>query len=85
MSFGRFLEGDVYVFEHVSGHIECCACFLAEEAFSSFEFKTPREALAHLEKHKEAGHDVAVAEENIKLEYPDLDVVIQPYKKPAED
>lgn len=30
MSYCRFSEGDVYLFEHVGGYIECCSCLLAE-------------------------------------------------------
>jgi len=38
MSYARFgWDGsDVYVFMHVSGHLECCACILAHGDWESF-------------------------------------------------
>jgi hypothetical protein len=59
MSYCRFLEGDVYVFMHVGGHLECCACFLGEmDPWGSFQAKSTQEMVDHLEKHKAAGHYV---------------------------
>jgi hypothetical protein len=58
MSYCRFLEADVYVFMHVSGHLECCACFMSEDAWDSFEAHSTQEMIDHLNKHKAAGHDV---------------------------
>lgn len=84
MSFSRFGESDVYVFEHVAGFIECCACIMADEDWVSVELSTPRAALKHLDEHEALGHDVKLARENIIAEYPDLDIVIQPYERPAD-
>ena len=84
MSFSRFWDSDVYVFEHVAGHIACCACIMADEAWTSVECPTPRAALQHLDEHEALGHDVQIARANIIAEYPDLDIVIQPYEKPAD-
>lgn len=57
MSYCRFLEADVYVFMHVGGHLECCACFLGErEPWGSFQAKSTQEMVDHLEKHTAAGH-----------------------------
>lgn len=84
MSFARFGEGDVYVFEHVAGYITCCACIMADEAWASVDFSTPRATLKHLDEHDALGHDVEVARENILAEYQDLDIIIQPYEKPAD-
>lgn len=28
MSYCRFSDGDVYMFDHIDGYIECCACRL---------------------------------------------------------
>lgn len=80
MSYERFWSSDVYIFPHVGGGIECCACFLSldEEPFPNF--KTPREALAHLDKHVEAGHDIGKARDRIEEEFEDLDVVIEPWE-----
>lgn len=80
MSFERFSTSDVYVYEHVSGFIECCGCWFVDwdtEAFPSF--KTPRKALEHLYRHMSAGHDVGASVARIIKAYPDLDIEIQPY------
>jgi hypothetical protein len=87
MSFERFSSSDVYIFEHVGGFIQCCGCWLAEEIDSDewlLELKTPREALAHLDRHEEAGHDIGSARSRIEKEYPDLDIQIEPYITPPE-
>lgn len=87
MSFERFMTSDIYMFEHVGGFIQCCGCWFGDWGISiegngdSFpEFKTPREALAHLDAHEQAGHDIGSARNRIEKEYSDLDVQIQPYK-----
>ncbi len=36
MSYCRFSDGDVYMFVHVAGGIECCACSLAPKVKSIF-------------------------------------------------
>lgn len=83
MSFSRFSDADVYVFEHVGGGIECCGCWLtAGEKYGwSYNAKTPREMLEHLDKHEAAGHDVDIARIRIKREYEDLDATIEAYEK----
>ena len=58
MSYCRFLEGDVYVFMSVGGHLECCACILDIEDWHSFEAKSTQEMIDHLEEHKKVGHFV---------------------------
>lgn len=87
MSFSRFgWDSDVYVFEHVGGFIQCCGCQYGEENFGFYEAKTPREMLAHLDKHEADGDNVKRAKENIIAEYvEDLDVEIQPYVMSEED
>lgn len=88
MSFERFSTSDVYIYEHVSGFIECCGCFFSGDWFkgdATFpQLKTPREALAHLDKHEAAGHDIGAARVRIEKEYPDLDIEIRPYKEDPE-
>lgn len=90
MSYARFgWDGsDVYVFEHVGGFIQCCGCLLTEpedgEDFGFANFKTPREALAHLEEHVSAGHFVPSytfgrMREDYKLV---MDTPIEPYVTP---
>ena len=63
MSYARFSsDSDVYVYASTAGGIECCRCrFIADT------HDTPRndavmvdedEMIAHLEKHRKAGHRV---------------------------
>ena len=87
MSFERFSTSDIYMFEHVGGFIECCGCWFGEwDQIEPFpQFKTPREALAHLDTHEKAGHDIGNARNRIMQEYPDLDIEIQPYARSPED
>lgn len=89
MSFERFSSSDVYIFEHVGGFIQCCGCWFSgdwvNESVEFPEFKTPREALAHLDVHENAGHDIGGARERIIKEYPDLDIIIEPYKRDQAD
>ena len=88
MSFERFGSSDVYIFEHVGGFIECCGCWIAEpkdpEIFGFAHLKTPREALAHLDAHELAGHDIGGARHRIEKEYEDLDAPIEPYVRTPE-
>jgi hypothetical protein len=74
MSYCRFSDGDVYMFASTQGGVECCACRLTpQETYvteltlgqpqhyqmhGSLNFKTEQDALAHLEHHRAAGHDV---------------------------
>lgn len=94
MSFERFSSSDVYIFEHVGGFIQCCGCWLeggnfglsVEENDDSWfvNLKTPRQALAHLDRHEEAGHDIGGARRRIEKQYEDLDLPIEPYITPPE-
>lgn len=93
MSYARFGSGgsDVYVYEHVGGFIECCGCSLAKDedggvfGFGFTHLKTAREAIEHLEKHREAGDTVLDRTfEFIRTDHPDLDAQIEPYVEPEE-
>lgn len=80
MSFERFSSSDVYIYEHVGGFIECCGCLFSDWNTEPFpQLNTPREALTHLYKHIDAGHDIGKAAVRIIQEYPDLDIEIEPY------
>ena len=85
MSFERFASSDVYIFESVSGHIECCGCSLALpddlEIFGTALMSTPREALAHLDLHESRGDDIGGARRRIEKEYEDLDAPIPVYQR----
>lgn len=88
MSFARFSDADIYIYEHVGGFIECCGCSLIDpedgEMFGFAHLKTPREALAHLDAHEERGDDIGGARRRIEKEYEDLDKEIEPYVTPPE-
>lgn len=80
MSFERFSTSDIYMFESVEGCIECCGCLLADWDTDYFpQFKTPREAINHLNRHEEIGHDTGSAIKRIIEDYPNLDIEIEPY------
>lgn len=88
MSYARFGwdNSDVYVFEHVSGFIQCCGCHLTkdnpDELFGFADLKTARLALEHLDEHVKAGDTVPASTfERIKEDHPDLDAEIQPYER----
>jgi hypothetical protein len=89
MSFERFSSSDRYIFDHVSGFIECCGCSLIDpgdgKIFGFAHLKTPREALAHLDLHEEAGDDIGGARRRIEKGYEDLDAPIEPYVRSEED
>lgn len=52
MSYARFSDGDVYVFPHVDGYVQCCGCILGDK----WDFHSPDEVVAHMHEHAEAGH-----------------------------
>jgi hypothetical protein len=83
MSFERFSTSDIYMFEHVGGFIECCACNITlpwdGELFGFARLATPREALEHLDQHEMNGDDIGGARNRIIKDYPDLDIEIQPF------
>lgn len=77
MSYARWSEGDVYVYEDVSGGFTCCGCSLhpdndkedGPDEVKSINVKTRQEMLAHLDKHVAAGHLVpSRAVERLKRE-----------------
>lgn len=90
MSYARMSdESDVYIYSHANGFIECCGCSITEpEEYEDFGFArlaTAREALAHLDKHVELGHNVPEkAFIRIREEHEDLDAPIEPYVTPSE-
>jgi len=85
VSFARFSNSDIYMFEHVGGFIECCGCWFVDwDAEFYPQLKTPREALTHLDSHEKAGHDIGNARNRIIDTYDDLDVEIDPYVTPSE-
>lgn len=62
MSYCRFGEGDIYMYQNVEGLYVCCACRLNNKDVYGLRdnkyYETTRGALKHLRKHKKAGHIV---------------------------
>jgi hypothetical protein len=61
VSYARFgwNGSDVYVFAHVAGLLECCACALDHgEFWESFQSSDTQTMIDHLKKHEESGHIV---------------------------
>ena len=84
MSYCRFYNADAYIYEHVRGFIECCACFITEpeegEVLSFYRANTAREILAHIDEHIAVGDYIPQsAIERIKADNPDLDKQIEKY------
>lgn len=66
MAYSRFWDSDLYIYSHIDGYIECCACWLNDklEEYSLFglsEKITNDEQLEeHLDRHILAGHKVPI-------------------------
>lgn len=55
MSYCRFSESDIYLFESTNGGFECCACSLTTEVLESAIIETRIEAIFHVWAHRAAG------------------------------
>jgi len=66
MAYSRFIDSDIYIYPHVSGHIECAACWLNENKeeyslyLSSVCITNDDQLRDHLELHAKAGHDMPI-------------------------
>ena len=62
MAYARWgKDSDVYVFEHVAGHYECCGCLIVpedEDGESYFKCNTPELMWNHLVEHTLRGDRV---------------------------
>jgi hypothetical protein len=65
MSYCRWGDGDLYIYEDVHGGLTCCACKLLNPGkpaldadATSFHCPTRSALIAHVEEHLAAGHDV---------------------------
>jgi len=56
MSYARWLEGDLYLYQHVDGYFLCCRCKL-EDGWDWIS-EEPLDVLDHLKAHRDAGHTV---------------------------
>ena len=60
MSYSRFSHADVDVYMDVNGSLACCGCLLTDDPETSggWYYNSTDEMIAHLDKHRAAGHDV---------------------------
>lgn len=64
MAYTRFFDSDLYIYPHVEGHIECCACWLNEskDEYSLFlanvKITNDDDLKEHLDRHAKAGHNM---------------------------
>jgi len=60
MSYCRWSEGDVYMYEAERGIVCMCCSLEPSDNFGRVDvtLDTPQEALEHLEQHRDAGHVV---------------------------
>lgn len=62
MAYSRFWDSDIYIYSHVDGYIECCACWLNEPLEGEFglseKISNDEDLKAHLALHEAAGHEM---------------------------
>lgn len=64
MAYTRFSNSDIYIYPHIDGYIECCACWLNEnkDEYSLFldnvKIYDDLELARHLKKHAAQGHEM---------------------------
>lgn len=63
MAYSRFWDSDIYIYPHVDGYIECCACWLNESLETglfglSEKIADDSHLEAHIDEHLLAGHNV---------------------------
>lgn len=63
MAYSRFFDSDIYIYPHVDGYIECCACWLNEKLETglfglSEKIRDDQTLEEHIDEHILAGHNV---------------------------
>ena len=64
MAYSRFTNSDIYIYPHVAGYIECCACILNEpqDEYSLFSASlaiyNDDQLREHLDLHARVGHSM---------------------------
>lgn len=63
MAYSRFFDSDIYIYSHVGGYIECCACWLNEKLHGSLfglseKITNDDQLREHLDQHAQAGHEM---------------------------
>lgn len=72
MSYARWGNADVYVFEHCDGFFTCMSCSLAPDPDGGwpgdFETRLRSEMIAHLERHESEGQRTGTAIGRLRAE-----------------
>jgi hypothetical protein len=64
MAYSRFFDSDIYIYAHVGGYIECCACWLNEnlDEYSLFglseKITNDDQLIEHIRQHRQLGHNI---------------------------
>jgi hypothetical protein len=64
MAYSRFIDSDIYIYSHIDGYIECCACWLDEnkDEYSLFlanvQIYNDMDLARHLKAHASLGHEM---------------------------
>jgi len=63
MAYSRFFDSDIYIYSHVNGYIECCACWLNEKLETglfglSEKIDNDQTLENHINEHILAGHNI---------------------------
>ncbi len=64
MAYSRFTNSDIYIYSHIDGYIECCACWLndSQDEYSLFlnnvQIDNDMDLARHLKAHAKLGHDM---------------------------
>ena len=64
MAYTRFSDSDIYIYPHIDGYIECCACWLNEsdDEYSLFlanvKIDNDLDLARHLKAHANQRHDM---------------------------
>jgi len=72
VSYARFSDADVYVYESVYGFFMCQVCLLTPQDEGGWHgdttTNTRMEMVTHLRAHREAGHDTGAAIDRLEAE-----------------
>jgi hypothetical protein len=66
MAYTRFYDSDLYIYPHVAGYIECCACILNEpqDEYSLFSASlaiyNDEDLAEHINLHLSVGHNMPI-------------------------
>ena len=76
MAYSRFFDSDIYIYSHVEGYIECCACWLNESLVGSTfglseKITDDNHLIEHIGQHRQLGHNIPDGLEDIILADPD--------------